>query len=81
MSAEWRARSAARWTRAQGDAGIDVGTAASERGCGREFAVGEDDGDGYDGAVDLRFVHVGDGGFGVGLVVVEDVGGAAVGHD
>ena len=33
------------------------------------------------GAVDLGFVHVGDGGFGVDGGVEEDVGCAAVGHD
>lgn len=47
----------------------------------REFAAGEDDGDGDDGAVELGFVHVRDGGFGGGGGRVEDVGCAAVGHD
>lgn len=47
----------------------------------REFAAGEDDGDGDNGAVELGFVHVRDGGFGGGGGRVEDVGCAAVGHD
>ena len=33
------------------------------------------------GAVELSFVHVGNGGFGVGGGVEEDVSCAAVGHD
>lgn len=56
------------------------GAAGWRRGA-REFAAGEDDADGDDGAVELGFVHVGDGGFGGGGGGVDYVGGAAVGHD
>lgn len=57
-------------------------TAAADGGWGAgEFAAGQHDGDGDDGAVELGFVHVRDGGFGGGRGGVEDVGCAAVGHD
>jgi len=47
----------------------------------REFAAGQDDGDANEGAVELGFVHVCDGGFGVGGGGVDYVGGAAIGVD
>lgn len=56
------------------------GAAGWGRGAG-EFAAGEDDADGDDGAVELGFVHVRDGGFGGGGGGVDYVGRAAVGHD
>jgi len=46
-----------------------------------ELAAGEHDRDVDDCAVDLGFVHVGNGGFGVGFALVEDVGCAAVVSD
>jgi len=56
-------------------------TSASGRWRARELAAREDDGDGDDCAVELRFVHVRDGVFGVRGRVVEDVGCAAVCHE
>ncbi len=46
-----------------------------------EFAAREDDGDMYDRAVQLGFVHVCDRVFGAFSVFVDYVGGSAVGHD
>lgn len=62
----------------RGLARIVVGASAGGRWGRGEFAAGKDDGDVDDGAVELGFVHVGDGGFGIGFVDVQDVGCAAV---
>ena len=56
-------------------------TSARGRWRARELAAREDDGDGDDGAVELRFVHVRDGIFGVGSGLVENVCCAAVRHE
>jgi hypothetical protein len=65
----------------KGGSGVHVCVAAGHRGFGRELAALRRDGHVDRGAVDLRLVHVFNGGFGVGVVVVEDVCGAAVGSD
>jgi len=80
----WGPAISGRWVR--GTAGVvavedgDAGAAGGGRGAG-EFAAGQDDGDGDEGAVELGFVHVRDGGLGGGAGRVEDVGCAAVRHD
>lgn len=62
----------------RGLTGIVVGAPTGGRWRRREFAAGKDNGDVDDGAVQLGFVHVGNGGFGIGIVDVENVGCAAV---
>lgn len=79
----WGTAVSGRWGRRTGVVAVedgDAGAAGGGRGAG-EFAAGQDDGDGDEGAVELGFVHVRDGGFGGGGGRVEDVGCAAVGHD
>ena len=58
----WAAVSEVGWAGFEGGRGAAAG---GRRGAG-EFAAGEDDGDGDEGAVELGFVHVRDGGFGGG---------------
>ena len=61
-----------------GNSRIDIRAAA---GCGRgwgELAAGEDDGDVDDGTINLGLMHMRDGGLGVLLMYVKNVGGAAV---
>lgn len=65
----------------EGGSRVHVCVSAGHAGFGRELAALRRDGHVDGGAVDLRLVHVFDGGFGVGVVVVEDVCGAAVGSD
>lgn len=64
-----------------GRGGVRAARGRRRRAAGREAAARQHDRDGEDGAVELRFVHVRDGGFGRGRVAVHDVGGAAVGHE
>ena len=58
--------------------GVDVSAAASRGWRWGELAAMEYNGDVDGCAVDLGFVHVCNGCFGVGLVVEEDVCGSAV---
>jgi hypothetical protein len=58
--------------------GIKVRAAARERWRVAELRLCEHDGDVYYRAVEVRFVHGANGGFGVGLALVEDVGCSAV---
>lgn len=73
---------AAWWGRA-GSVPVEWRTAAasSRRWGTREFTTGQDDGDVDDGAVELGFMHVRDGRFGLAGGVVENVGCASVRHD
>lgn len=70
----WEVAKACGWRTAW----IDVRASSGSWGGGRKFAAGKDDGDVDHCAVDLGFVHVGDGSLSVSLGGIEDVGGAAI---
>ena len=65
-------------TSSEGYTRINVGAPTGNRGCRGQLPSRKDYRDIDDSAVNLGFVHVGDGGFGILLVMEQNVGGASV---